>query len=146
MRFLRATLWVGAVADLISAALVLLPARGIMDGLGIPVGEPVLHFRFAGLLYALLPIFYILGAVRSDLTVSMAGAATLARAGGTIFLLVHLSRGEAVSAYWYFAVLEAAMGLAHWLGLRLVGLTVLGALRGTDRGVAPSPHRTRDAG
>jgi len=130
---LRATLWVAAVADAISAVLVLLPARGLMDALGIPVGEPVLHFRFAGLLYALLPIYYTLGAFRADLTVPIAAGATLVRAGGTAFLLIHLSRGEAAPAYLAFAILEGAMGLAHWFGLRLLGLGLIDALRGRDR-------------
>lgn len=133
LRVLRATLWVAAVADALSAVLVLLPARGVMDALGIPIGDPVLHFRFAGLLYAVLPIYYTLGALRADLTVPVAAAAVLVRAGGTAFLVVHLSRGEAAPAYWSFAIMEGAMGLAHWFGLRLLGLGLVDALRGRDR-------------
>ena len=134
MRFLQGTLWAGALFDWCAAVLVLVPVRAIMDALGIPIGEPVMNFRFAGLLFAILPVFYVLGARRAELTAPIAAGATVVRVAGVVFLVAHLMRGQAAAAYAFFAVADAAFAIVHTIGLRRMGLGLGAAWRGSVSG------------
>jgi len=130
MPLLRRELLVAAILDLLCAAIALVPVRPLADALGIPVGEPVMHLRFAGLLYGILPIFYLMGAASTALAPAMSAAAVLARGAGTVFLTAHLVVGEAAPAYAIFAVLEASIGAWHLAALRRAGIGFRDALAG----------------
>jgi hypothetical protein len=130
MGFLRTTLVIAAVTDWLLAALILVPVTAVTDALNVPIGAPVMHFRFAGLLLAVLPIFYLMGAASARLAPPIAAGAVLARAAGVVFLLAHLLGGEAATAYWFFCGLDGAFAVLHGLGLRRAGRTLLGALAG----------------
>ena len=127
MNVVRVLLAVAAAVDLTAAILILIPARSLFDQLGIPLGAPLLHFRFAGLLLIILPVFYLMGALRPRLAMPIAAGAVVARALGVGFLCAHLMAGEAASAYWTAMVVEAAIGGLHWLSLRHAGVSLTGA-------------------
>jgi hypothetical protein len=127
---MRRALLVAALLDITCAVVALVPLRAAADWLGIPIGEPVMHIRFAGLLYAILPIFYLMGAASPRLTPSISAGAVLARAAGTTFMVLHLIAGAAAPAYWIFAALEALIGLVHLTALSRAGIPLTTALRG----------------
>jgi hypothetical protein len=128
MGFLRATLVIAVVTDWLLAALILVPVVPVTDALSVPIGTPVMHFRFAGLLLAVVPIFYLMGAVSPRLAPPIAAGAVFARVAGVVFLTAHLLGGEAATAYWFFCGLDAAFALLHWLGLRRAGRTLFGTV------------------
>ncbi len=130
MGFVRGTLWAGALVDWAFAVVALWPVRTVTDALGIPIGEHVMYFRFAGLLLLVLPIFYVLGARRPTLTPPIAAGACLARGAGAVFLLAHLTRGEAVIAFWFFAVIDASFAALHAVSLSRARYSLLDALFG----------------
>lgn len=130
MPFMRGALLVAAILDIGCALIALVPVRALAEQLAIPIGEPVMHLRFAGLLYAILPIFYLMGAASARLAPAISAGAVLARAAGTTFLLAHLLAGEAAAAYWLSAALEAFIGCVHLFALSRAGIALPGALRG----------------
>lgn len=130
MPFMRRALLVAAILDILCAVIALVPVRGLAGLLSIPIGEPVMHIRFAGLLYGVLPIFYLVGAASDRLAPAISGAAVLARAAGTTFLVAHLALGQAAPAYWLFALLEALIGCLHLFALSRVRIGLGRALRG----------------
>jgi len=130
MTLLRRALLVAALLDLLCALVALVPVRALAELLAIPVGEPVMHLRFAGLLYGILPIFYLMGAASPALAPAISAGAVLARAAGTAFLGAHLLAGEAAPAYALFAALEAGLGALHLLALRRAGIGFRLALSG----------------
>lgn len=132
MEFLRRTLWIAAFVDLALAPLALVPVVPVADALGIPVGEPVMHLRFAGLLLVLLPVFYIVGARDPRTTVPITGVAIVARLAGVLFMGGHVLWAGAPPAYWLFAGLDATMGVLHAVALARVGFSPLAALRATS--------------
>jgi len=127
VRGIRRSLWVAIAVDLAIAPLALLPVRPVADALGIPIGEPVMYLRFAGLLFLVLPIFYFVGARDDRLSAPVAGAASFTRLAGVLFLVGHLVRG-APSAFWIFVAVEAIVGALHVAALRGAGMTPWRAL------------------
>jgi hypothetical protein len=93
-----------------------------------PPPDPM-HFRFAGLLLLVLPLFYLLPAREPLRYPGVASAAIGARLAGAVFLGLHVAAGAPL-VYSAFAAMDLLFAALHAAGLLSCGFDLLGRTRG----------------
>jgi hypothetical protein len=116
-RRLRHVIWAAAIVDLVLAGIIFFPPAPILEATRIPIGEPPMYLRFAGLLLVILPIFYMTGARSSALAPPITRVAIAARCLGVVFLLFHVLAEGAPVSFAGFAALDGTFALLHALAL-----------------------------
>lgn len=110
---LRASILAGIVYDWIVAILIFAAHPAILEAFRIPPPPDAFHFKFAALLLAILPVFYLLPLRDPHRYSGVVGAMIVARLAGFAYLTLYGGALGAGASYAAFGCVDLAFAALH---------------------------------
>ncbi|MFN0152661.1 MAG: hypothetical protein ACKVU1_18315 [bacterium] len=121
---LRASILAGIVYDWIAAALIFAARPEHLAAMRLPAPADPFHFKFAALLLAILPVFYLLPWRDPQRYSGVVGAMIVARLAGCAYLALYGAALHVPATYSVFALIDLVFAAAHALLARRARLSM----------------------
>ncbi len=121
---LRASILAGILYDWVAAALIFAARPELLAAMRLPSPADPFHFKFAALLLAILPVFYLLPWRDPHRYSGVVGAMIVARLAGFAYLALYGPALHVPATYTAFALIDLAFALLHALLARRARLSM----------------------